>query len=239
MGLRLAVRVVYRWAPRVVRGVHPDTERVQHAGGIGPAGPLDAVVADRRGIEERRIVRLPPVGGHGVAAVHVARESVRGKVGVQANLVPAAPPAVDGARRDGEVAGQVEAHPGAVALGGVQQRSVRAGGADVAVRGREHDRLVGAREIPQARQRQTVGEQGVDDPDEQPHVDVGVRDVDPLQVDPLIEDVTGPVLRQAIAVETSVERIALAHVGDASGQVERPRRGTPGPGPDHGRVSRG
>ena len=67
--------------------------------------------------------------------------------------------------------------------------------ARVAVAGRNQHRAAGPREVPQPRQRQAVGEQVGDDPAEQPHLHIGMRHANPLEVDGLEEDVVGAIAR--------------------------------------------
>jgi hypothetical protein len=237
MRLRLLGRVVQGRAPGVERRVQPDPEGGHHICGIGPAGPFEAVVPGGRTVGERRVVRLPPVGGHRVAAGHVVLEVVGVEVGVQPHFVAAVSPTGDGVRRDAAVARQIDAEPGPVALRRIDQGRVGRQRARVAVAGRQEDRAARAWKVPEPRQRQAVGEQGVDDAGEQPHVDVGVGNVDALQIDALVEDVVGAINGLPVSIEIHVERIALANVGDAARQIERPRRGAAGT--DHGRVSSG
>ena len=138
---------------------------------------------------------------------------------------------------------------GSWALSCVERRrgAVAAG---VVVAGHDHDRLLAAREVPEARQRQVVDRHLRDQVREQALLLVGLRDVHLVEVDPVghagiaaHEQVVGADRRKAVAFVALPVRVALPGPDDRAREVVGERgdlaaRGADAPQRDRRRARR-
>ena len=158
------------------------------------------------------------------------RNLLPGNTGCIPELMAGGAPGRDGKACRVDVTCKVDRHSGRDALYGrrrrqLREKRVKGGRRKVRVARRHHHRLVDAREIPQAGQRLDVLEQRVDDAGEEAHLHVGVRSAHPVQIElaGTEEDVVGADRAVGVGVAgRGIGRVALARVGRAESQVERP-----------------